>query len=303
MTGIRIGAVIPAYNAAPRIGDCLASLRRQTHHSWRAVVVDDGSQDDTAARAGALLCDRTRLIRQSNAGVSAARNAGLAALPGTDAVLFLDADDTLAPDALARLADTLQSHPACVAAGGPAAFLRDDGTIRTVLPPPSGDILSRLVVRNLFANGGHILIRTHSITRTGDFLTSLTFGEDWEYWVRLALLGPFAAAEGHAPVLLVRRSENGAYGRLARDPDAFRRCLNAIFANLHVTARLGGALPGLRSRAEIEARWARGRALIAAEPDIARSLLRAAAAAYPSPRRLLLLAAAHCPPAWRALTA
>jgi len=303
MTGIRIGIVIPAYNAAASIADCLVSLRRQTHHAWHAVIVDDGSQDDTVACVGPLLCDRTRLIRQSNAGVSAARNAGLAALPGTDAVLFLDADDMLAADALARLADTLQSHPRAVAAGGPAAFLRDDASVRTILPAPSGDILARLVVRNLFANGGHLLIRTHAITQAGSFLTSLTFGEDWEYWIRLALHGPLAAAKGRSPVLYVRRSETGAYTRLARDPDAFRRCMDAIFTNPHVSARLGRSLPRLRRRAETEARWARGRALIAAEPHIGRSLLRAAAAAYPSPRRLFLLAAAHCPPAWRALTA
>ena len=303
MTGIRIGVVIPAYNAAPCIAECLGSLQRQTRHGWHAVVVDDGSEDDTAGRIAPLLSDRLRMIRQANAGVSAARNAGVAALPGTDAVLFLDADDHLAPDALARLSDVLQAHPGAVAVGGTAVFLRSDGSAQKMLVPPQGDVLSRLIVRNHFANGGHLLVRTPAILRAGPFLSSLRFGEDWEYWVRLALLGPFAAVPDRAPVLFVRRSDAGAYGRLARDPVAFQRCLEAIFTNPRVAARLGRALPRLRRRAETEARWARGRALIGAEPDAARALLRGAAASYPSPGRLLLTAAAHCPPAWRALTA
>ena len=304
MAGIRIGVVIPAYNAAAWIPDCLDSLRRQTYPNWHAVVVNDGSQDDTASIVGPFLSDRLRLMqRQTNAGVSVTRNAGLTALRGTDAVLFLDADDTLAPDALARLSRALQAHPNAVAAGGPAAFLRDDGSIHRVLIPPAGDILAPLVIRNRFANGGHLLIRTHAITRAGGFLPSLSFGEDWEYWIRLALQGSFVTTGDPAPVLYVRRSDSGAYGRLARDPEAFRRCLDTIFTNPHITARLGHATPRLRRRAETEARWARGRALIGAEPHLARPLLCAAAAAYPSPRRLLLLAAAYCPPAWRALTA
>ena len=304
MAGIRIRVVIPAYKAASWISDCLDSLRRQTHPGWFAVVVDDGSNDDTVAAVGPFLSDRLRLMqRQTNAGVSVARNAGLAALPGTDAVLFLDADDTLAPDALARLSRALQAHPNAVAASGSAAFLRKDGSIHRMLTPPSGDILASLVIRNRFANGGHLLIRTHALARAGGFLPSLTFGEDWEYWIRLTLQGPFVTASDPAPVLDVRRSNSGAYGRLARDPEAFRRCLDTIFTSPHVAARLGRALPRLRRRAETEARWARGRALIGAEPHLARPLLRAAVAAYPSPRRLLLLAAAHCPPAWKALTA
>ncbi len=184
--------VIPAYNAAPWIAACLDSLRRQTHYAWTAVVVDDGSQDGTAERAAAFLDDRVCLIRQANAGVSAARNAGIAALPGTDAVLFLDADDLLAPDALARLTQALERDPRAIAAAGPAAFVRSDGSVRATLAPPHGDILSRLVVRNLFANGGHVLIRTHALHAAGEFLPSLAFGEDWELWVRVALRGPFA---------------------------------------------------------------------------------------------------------------
>jgi glycosyltransferase involved in cell wall biosynthesis len=80
---MRIGIVTPAYNAASWIGDAIASVIGQTHDDWAMVVVDDGSTDATAdivARAGDA---RIRLIRQANAGVSAARNHGMAEVFGT----------------------------------------------------------------------------------------------------------------------------------------------------------------------------------------------------------------------------
>jgi glycosyltransferase involved in cell wall biosynthesis len=91
---MRVGIVTPAWNVARWIDGTIRSVLEQTHADWRMVVVDDGSTDATAALVGRVADPRVTLLRQANAGVSAARNAGLAALdPGADAVLFLDADD------------------------------------------------------------------------------------------------------------------------------------------------------------------------------------------------------------------
>ena len=75
---MRIGIVTPAYNAAPWIGDAIASVIAQTHDDWAMVVVDDGSTDATADVVARVADPRMRLIRQPNAGVSAARNRGMA---------------------------------------------------------------------------------------------------------------------------------------------------------------------------------------------------------------------------------
>ncbi|MBR3552167.1 MAG: glycosyltransferase family 2 protein [Clostridia bacterium] len=93
--------VIPAYNSARFIGETLDSLLAQTLHDVEIVVVDDGSADDTrdVVQAYQKKSAAIRLISQENAGVSAARNRGLAAATG-DYVVFLDADDFYAPDAL-----------------------------------------------------------------------------------------------------------------------------------------------------------------------------------------------------------
>ena len=204
---MRIGIVTPAFNVAPFIGAAIGSVLRQTHTDWRMVVVDDGSTDRTAAVVRSFHDPRLSLIRQPNAGVSAARNRGAAALT-CDAILFLDGDDWLAPFALEVLARGLVDDAVAVAGAWQKGAM--------VHPPASGDLLPRLLVRNQFVNGGHVLIRRSA---AGLFRCDLRFGEDWEYWTRLP--GRFAAADDPRPVLVVRERPGSAYLRMATDPESF----------------------------------------------------------------------------------
>ncbi|WP_158258700.1 glycosyltransferase family 2 protein [Rhodopila globiformis] len=259
---MHITVITPAYNAAPWLRDCIASVVAQTHRDWSLVVVDDGSADATADIPDNFHDSRISLIRQDHAGVSAARNRGLTAAAG-DACLFLDADDRLAPDALARLAAALGAHPAAVAVSGPYARVAADGAIRRMRPSPGGYLLERLLVRNLFANGGHLLIRWAAIEAAGSFRKDLSYGEDWEYWTRLALQGPFATLRrGSAPVLFVRETPEGAYWRMATDPACFAASVDAVYANAAIRQRLGAhRLGALQRRTEAEMAWTIGREL------------------------------------------
>ena len=96
--------IIPVYNVAPYLRECLDSVLAQTFTDWEAICVDDGSTDGS----GAILDEyaakdkRFRVIHQANAGVSAARNAALAVITGKW-FLFLDGDDLLRNDALSIL--------------------------------------------------------------------------------------------------------------------------------------------------------------------------------------------------------
>jgi glycosyltransferase involved in cell wall biosynthesis len=104
---ISITAVIPAYNEASRIGAAIESVLAQTLPASEILVIDDGSTDDTsavAARYGA------RVVRQHNAGISAARNRAFAEATG-EWIALLDADDLWQPDRLAWLARAAASHP------------------------------------------------------------------------------------------------------------------------------------------------------------------------------------------------
>jgi glycosyltransferase involved in cell wall biosynthesis len=295
---IRIGIVTPAFDVAPYIGDAIRSVLAQTHRTWTMTIVDDGSADQTAALAAAFDDPRIRLIRQRNAGVSAARNRGLAAT-NAEAVLFLDADDWLSPDALSVLAATLRASPAAIAAVGPYQRAPNGKPVwpRRVSRPMSGDLLEALLVRNLFANGGHLLIRRHMLEAAGPFDASLSYGEDWEYWIRLAQLGPFAGVRPGAPLLFVRERHDSAYHNMAAQPEAFVPCMNAIFNAPELKSRMGAAnLARLRRRAEAENNWVIGRELIRhGKIGEGRHFLRRAVVAAPSIRRLALFTLVSLP--------
>src|SRR5690554_6049896 len=91
---INISVIIPSYNAADTIGRTIGSLLRQNYANWEAIVVDDGSQDHTMLVVKDLSDKDSRisLLSQTNQGVSAARNAGIA-FARYEWLLFLDADD------------------------------------------------------------------------------------------------------------------------------------------------------------------------------------------------------------------
>src|SRR5690606_139621 len=109
---VDVAVVIPAYNAEAYIETTLASVLAQDGVELEVVVVDDGSTDRSVEIAAALAGRDTRLrvVRQSNAGVAAARNAGAAAVSAEARYLhFLDADDVLVPGALHRLKGRLDA--------------------------------------------------------------------------------------------------------------------------------------------------------------------------------------------------
>ncbi len=297
---MHIAIVIPAWNVAPWIGETLASVLAQSHGDWSATVVDDGSTDGTADVVARISNRRIRLVRQANAGVAAARNRGSAEARG-DALLFLDADDFLASDALVRLDATLASATDAVAACAGFAFVDADATMgaashacRAVPLPPHG-LFPTLLERNPFANGGHLLIRRDAVARAGGFRPGLAYGEDWEYWVRLALLGPFAPVPGRAPALFVRQRANGAYLSMATDPAALRPCMDAIFGNRLLIAQFGSArLATIRCRTEAENQWVIGRELVRhGRLADGRAWLRRSVIAKPSLKRAALLVAAQ----------
>ncbi|HEX4368040.1 MAG TPA: glycosyltransferase family A protein [Rhodopila sp.] len=290
---MHIAIIIPAFDIAPFLADAVRSVLAQTHSDWSLVIVDDGSTDATATIAAGFQDNRITLVRQQNAGVSAARNRGIQQAEATapDAFLFLDGDDWLAPTALALLADALDAAPWAAAACARYARASADGATRLSPKPPEGCVLERLLIRNLFANGGHLLIRQEALHEAGAFRRDLSHGEDWEYWTRIALLGEFVAVQSRTPVLFVRERPGSAMLTKGTDPAAYRAATDAIHRNPAIAERLGGSrLPQLRRRADAETAWAVGRELIRhGQQRAGRRWLGRSIAGAPSPRRLLLM--------------
>ena len=116
-----ITVIVPVYNVRDYLENCIQSVRDQSFADWELLLIDDGSDDGSGelCRAAAGADPRVRCIAQANAGVSAARNAGLDAAAG-DYVTFLDADDTFAPDHLKTLYELAVRTGAEVTASGMA---------------------------------------------------------------------------------------------------------------------------------------------------------------------------------------
>ncbi|MFD8659580.1 CDP-glycerol glycerophosphotransferase family protein [Streptomyces globisporus] len=102
----RLTVVVPLYNVEEYLGACLSSLAEQTMPDLEVVLVDDGSTDNGPALAQEFTerDPRFRLFRQENAGLGAARNAGVReAHPGAEFLTFVDSDDVVPPGAYARM--------------------------------------------------------------------------------------------------------------------------------------------------------------------------------------------------------
>ncbi|MDR2986513.1 MAG: glycosyltransferase, partial [Nocardiopsaceae bacterium] len=119
MTDQMISVVVPFYNNAALLGDCLASIAAQTYRNLQVVMVDDGSTDGSAAvaRDQAAADPRFELISQQNRGPGAARNRGVAAATG-EFLAFVDADDLLPPDAYATMLPVLEQTGSDFVSGG-----------------------------------------------------------------------------------------------------------------------------------------------------------------------------------------
>lgn len=116
----RVSVIVPVYNTAAYLRECLDSLTGQTLRDIEIVCVDDGSTDESPAilEEYAARDSRVRVLRQENQGAGAARNNGLACARGTY-VMFCDSDDFMAADALELMAAQCEQDEAdvCVCAG------------------------------------------------------------------------------------------------------------------------------------------------------------------------------------------
>lgn len=119
-----ISVIMPAYNAAPWLGQAVESVLLQEGPAWELLIIDDGSTDGTAgmARRYARLDPRIHVLRNTGQkGPGGGRNTGLHAARGS-AALFLDSDDALWPEALSALHMTLRQSGNPVVLGEKSAF-------------------------------------------------------------------------------------------------------------------------------------------------------------------------------------
>src|SRR6266576_2763814 len=96
-----VSILIPAYNAEPWIADTIKSAVDQTWPRKEIIIVDDGSKDKTLSVARQFASKNVSVVTQENQGASEARNKAFKFCQG-DYIQWLDADDLLAPDKIAK---------------------------------------------------------------------------------------------------------------------------------------------------------------------------------------------------------
>jgi len=197
-----VSIIIPSYNYGFVIAETIASLQRQTITDWEAIIVDDGSADNTESVVQPLTEQDTRIIyiKQANAGVSAARNRAMKLAQGKF-IQFLDADDLLSPQKLEIHTNYLTEHPAEFIVFGNIRFFRHDtpeklqysmdGNGVAELDSASltaSEAVERMFVHNIVAICAP-LFRREVMDKVGLYDELLTSLEDWEYWFRAAING------------------------------------------------------------------------------------------------------------------
>ena len=201
---MRASLIIPTFNHARFVGAAIDSALAQTVSAFEVIVVDDGSTDETPAVL-ARYAGRVRVLRQENRGLSAARNAGLAAAHGTF-VSFLDADDVMAPTKLTAQLEVLERSHAIgwtycdvlmetVATGATARASERFGYASRTL---DGWLFPELIHGN-FIPAIAPLVRRTALEVAGGFDERLTALEDWDMWLRLSLI----AEARYTPAVLV----------------------------------------------------------------------------------------------------
>lgn len=114
----KVTLVIPVFNVERYVELCLTSVQAQNYENLEVIVVNDGSQDGSmqkVARFASRL--NIRVVDQTNQGLAAARNAGVAAIDQTDYLMFIDSDDALQPLALQTLVRQLENSGSDFAVG------------------------------------------------------------------------------------------------------------------------------------------------------------------------------------------
>ncbi len=174
--------IIPCFNQAHFLNDSLSSLMQQTFQDWEAVIVNDGSADNTNDIAD-LWCNkdsRIKLISTSNMGLSAARNTGIEFSKG-DFISLLDADDKFAPTHLDSMLTAFKKGVDIVFSGY-TYFSGDYDNLHVV--NLDKELKFDKILHNNIAPPVSVSFKKSALELCGFFDVTLKSAEDWDLWIR-----------------------------------------------------------------------------------------------------------------------
>ena len=196
---MKISCIIPARNRCRTVLGAIDSIKQQQFNELEIILVDDGSTDDTRSEV-ATLFPEVHVVRLPGTGPGPARNAGVAAAEG-DVIMFLDSDDIWLAGHIQKLVNVL-NRGFEVAYG--VALTRDEVNGTDFLIPENGmghegDCFEALA-RWCFLVPSAMALTRKAFRQAGGFV-SVSCGEDWLFFLKLATIYPFGFA-GPEPITL-----------------------------------------------------------------------------------------------------
>lgn len=192
---IQVSVIIPAYKASATIVRAIDSVRAQRGVHTEIIIIDDASPDDTAETVRADMREGEQLLLERlprNAGVSAARNAGIRLARG-NYLAFLDADDVWLPEKLALQLAVIQRDPSISLVSCNSQKTAPDGSVLKIghenRPPVNGPDAWKTLLAYNFVPTPTVLTRTALVRELGGFDVNLPVGEDLDLWIRLGVRG------------------------------------------------------------------------------------------------------------------
>ena len=187
----RVGVIIPCFNQGCFAAECVASLRAQTYKHWRAVLVDDASTDDSLPQLQALVSDNVRIVHlDRNLGRALVRNEATRYVGDVEYVLNVDCDDTLAPEYVGQLVESLESDRCAGLAYGTLHFFGDSHRTDYATWPSKELEFGRRYLENVIPGPG-VLFRAPALFGTRGWRQEFTdsSGEDWDIWLQVVESG------------------------------------------------------------------------------------------------------------------
>ena len=180
--------VIPLYNKKDCIYNTLESVLYQSFGDFEVLVIDDGSTDGSAGIVSSLSDSRIRLICQTNAGPSAARNRGIKDARN-EYIAFLDADDIWATDYLQEMTSLISAYPDANCWGFNYSRIQDGSIKNLNVGGYRGYINEKWIFTSFPFFTSSCCCRRSSLIELGGFDERMKYGEDLDMWFRLLLDG------------------------------------------------------------------------------------------------------------------
>lgn len=238
---VLFSVVIPSFDRRQFLPNALASVWTQSFFDYEVIVIDDGSTDGTHEYLSGL-AKPVSVIRQSNLGAGAARNAGMALAQG-DYVAFLDSDDLWFPWTLEVFARLIREHDRPALLTARVKEFSDEADVAAVreerVQARRFDDFLASAATSILIGSGTVAIRRDAAIASGGFTTRSINGEDHDLILRLGTAGGFVSVL--APITLGwRRHAGGATHNLERSIQG---------ASYLIEQERTGQYPGGRERA------------------------------------------------------